>query len=84
MTASLIKGQRMARKQYQPEVENDDGWTEWIRPLDGYKMACCDCDLVHNLQFDVDEEGRVIFRASRNVRSTAQLRRHSKLNTSQR
>jgi len=25
---------------------------EWIRPIrNGYKMACCDCGLVHRLDF---------------------------------
>lgn len=61
---------------FRREVEGDDGWSDWIHPLPGYKMACCDCGLVHNLEFDINDLGQVIFRASRNVRSTAQMRRH--------
>lgn len=29
-----------------------DGWSEWIVPvMDGYRIACCECGLVHNMQF---------------------------------
>lgn len=35
---------------------NSDGWTDDIFPImDGYKMACCDCGLVHNIRFSVFE-----------------------------
>ena len=59
--------------------EGDDGWTEWIRPTpqNKYQMACCDCGLVHTLQFMVDH-GEAVFRAKRNNRSTALVRRHMK------
>ena len=34
----------------------DDGWTAWIWPVpDGYRFRCCDCELVHVLQFRVDD-----------------------------
>lgn len=59
------------------EIEKD-GWSDWIHPLPGYKMACCDCCLVHNLEFRLDALGQINFRAQRNVRSTAQMRRHRK------
>lgn len=65
---------------YRKEVEGDDGWSDWIHPLPGYKMACCDCGLVHNLQFRIDDAAQINFRAQRNVRSTAQMRRHSSAN----
>jgi len=58
-----------------PEIENDDGWSDWIHPLEGYKISCCDCGLVHSLQFRIDDIGRINFRASRNPRSTGQVRR---------
>ncbi len=39
--------------------ENEDGWSDWINPIKGYKMACCDCKLVHVLEFKVlDPEGQ--------------------------
>lgn len=60
---------------YRAEVETSDGWTRWIQPvIRGYKMACCDCGLVHSLNFRVSG-GRVQFQASRNARATGQKRR---------
>jgi hypothetical protein len=49
---------------------------EWIepKPQQGYKMACCDCGLVHRLNFDV-VDGKVQFQAFRDNRATAQRRR---------
>lgn len=52
----------------------------WIVPhMKGYKMACCDCGLVHKLVFRVVEhkgKWKVIFKAYRDNRSTAVMRRH--------
>lgn len=44
-------------------VENEDGWTDFIEPqdLENYKIACCDCGLVHKLQIViavVERDGR--------------------------
>jgi hypothetical protein len=60
------------------EYAVDNGWSDWIYPvMKGYKMACCDCGLVHDLEFRIVENGkRVEFRARRNNRSTGQIRRH--------
>ncbi len=45
---------------------------EWIRPArKGYRMACCDCGLVHVVDFS----RAVRFRASRDKRATAARRR---------
>jgi hypothetical protein len=34
------------------ETEGDDGWSRWIQPIMyGYKLACCDCGLVHTTEF---------------------------------
>lgn len=39
---------------YPVMIELDDGYSEWIQPeMDHYRMACCDCGLVHNMQFKV-------------------------------
>jgi hypothetical protein len=54
--------------------ELNDGWTKWVRPKPVYMLACCDCGLVHNLQFDVTSRGRVVFRAQRNPTETEALR----------
>ena len=43
----------------------------------GFKMACCDCGLVHKLDFKI--EGKTLFmKGERDNRSTGQLRRHRK------
>lgn len=39
---------------YKKMIERADGWCDWLFPLHlGYKMACCDCGLVHDMQFQV-------------------------------
>lgn len=56
-------------------VTDEDGWTEWVQPIRrGYKMRCCDCRLVHEMQFRV-KDGRAQFRARRHERATAASRR---------
>lgn len=36
------------------EKEVCDGWSRWVAPvMDGYKMCCCDCGLVHEMDFVV-------------------------------
>lgn len=60
---------------YTEEVAGD-----WIQPIRrGYKMACCDCGLVHRLNFRVvsNKRGKFIqFQAFRDNRATGQIRRH--------
>ncbi|MDP1890515.1 MAG: hypothetical protein Q8K55_06435 [Gemmatimonadaceae bacterium] len=52
---------------------------EWVLPVrKGYKLACCDCALVHDVDFRV-KGGRIQFRVRRNNRSTAMMRRHKGL-----
>lgn len=51
---------------------------EWVQPIrKGYRMACCDCGLVHTMDFRV-HGGAIQFRAYRNERSTAAMRRERK------
>lgn len=51
---------------------------EWVQPIDrGYKMACCDCGLVHRMNFRI-YEGKIQFQAFRDKASTGQIRRHMK------
>lgn len=53
------------------------GWSKWIAPRrSGYRLACCDCGLVHNMQFRVVDK-QIQFRAQRNARATGQIRRHA-------
>lgn len=73
-------------------IERANGWTDWQFPLmKGYRMACCDCGLVHDMEFEVHKVTkqldadlfetklvsgyRVRFKARRNNRSTAAMRR---------
>ena len=73
----------MAR--YRQLIENENGWTKWIAPLHGghgrrnYHLACCDCGLVHKVQFRIikSSSGRasqVHFRMSRQAKATAAMR----------
>lgn len=60
---------------YKPKEDEQTGWTEWQRPIRrGYKMCCCDCGLVHDVDFRVIKR-RAEFRVRRNNRSTAAVRR---------
>ena len=68
--------ERLPMPKFRQEIEGDDGWTDWIHPLGGYKISCCDCGLVHDLEFRLDDNHRLNFRARRNPRSTGQVRRH--------
>lgn len=37
---------------YHQEVEGKNGWCRWVPvKMRGYKLACCDCGLVHDTQF---------------------------------
>ena len=42
-----------------------------------YKLACCDCGLVHDVVFVV-EDGKLGMAAMRNNRATGQRRRHQR------
>lgn len=54
-----------------PEVEG----TEWFHlPRGGMRIACCDCNLVHDLDYR-KRGGRIEIRMARNERATAALRR---------
>lgn len=40
-------------------VEREDGWSDWIQPvMDGYRMVCCDCGLVHEMKFRALRRGK--------------------------
>lgn len=54
----------------------EDG--EWVRPkMRGYKIACCDCGLVHKVNFKITKIG-IMLQVFRDNRSTGQVRRHMK------
>lgn len=49
---------------------------EWVLPVaDGYQMECCDCGLVHTVDFRVID-GRAQMRMRRDNRATLMKRRH--------
>ena len=49
---------------------------QWVQPVrKGYKMECCDCGLVHVLDFRLVKH-RIQIRAERDNRATAAKRRH--------
>ena len=62
------------------EEPDADGWSRWIQPVErGYRMSCCDCSLVHEMDFRVsDDGGRAQFRVKRHVRATAAMRAHDR------
>lgn len=62
---------------YDEHPVDAEGWTKYIKPImKGYKIACCDCGLVHKFEFKIIR-GRVFYRAARDNRATAAKRRKS-------
>ena len=58
------------------KYEHIDGWVQPVR--NGYRIMCCDCGLVHRIDFRTVEgpSGRVIqYRSRRDERATGQARR---------
>jgi hypothetical protein len=48
---------------------------EWIRVTKrGYREQCCDCGLVHRLNFRVDSDGRIFVQTFRDGRATGGAR----------
>lgn len=55
----------MKSKRIRVEKEEADGWSRWVQPVTrGYLLACCDCSLVHRLNFRI-YKGRIQFKAQR-------------------
>lgn len=50
-------------------------FTTWIKPnMKKYLLSCCDCNLVHELQFKI-EGTKVLYRAKRAIKHTKQRRK---------
>lgn len=69
----------MAR--YRQEFAEKGRWSRWVQPKrKSYKLACCDCGLVHDMEFrlmpSLNGGKHIHFRVARNNRSTALIRRH--------
>lgn len=62
----------------QEHAEGPRGFTRWIQPnMPKYLIACCDCNLVHEMQFKVVGVRKKIvhFRVRRSDGYTAKLRK---------
>ena len=69
----------MRLKHFRTEKEGDNGWSRWVQPVErNYPMSCCDCGLVHRMEFRVLRE-RVQFRAQRAPAYTSRERKRTKL-----
>ena len=73
----------MKKRNYKKIEAGPNGWSNWQSPIHGhgkrnYRFACCDCGLVHEMQFRI-KIGRyvdsVVFRVTRNNKATAAMRR---------
>lgn len=62
-------------RRYLTHPVDEDGWTEWIAPEPDYRIRCCDCSLVHDVEHRV-VKGSVQLRFRRNERATAASRRN--------
>lgn len=76
----MRRGVRITGRKYpKPEMEGTRGWTKWIQPHRRiYRIACCDCSLVHDMQFALEKRGKrawIFFRVRRNQRATGAMRR---------
>lgn len=74
----------MTKRLYRTEYETENGWSEWIHPLPGYRFSCCDCGLVHEMELATEAKHgkKLLFRARRDNRATAGVRRGAAMRVS--
>jgi hypothetical protein len=49
---------------------------EWIEPpRRGFKEQCCDCGLIHRMNFRINAHGRIEIQCFRDARATAAVRK---------
>lgn len=60
----------MKKKIHHHLQPNWNGWTDWTKLFNKITMACCDCGLAHDLNFKVNKQGKVFWRAKRNKNET--------------
>ncbi len=66
----------MSKKRQKPNRQSQSDYYqvhdgEWIEPpLRGFREQCCDCGLVHRLNFRINDRGRVEFQSFRDARAT--------------
>ena len=63
----------MSKRKYLPVKAGQKVRLEWENT--DYKMACCDCNLVHRMRFTLEGD-TMVMQGWRDNRATAQLRRH--------
>ena len=52
---------------------------EWIEvPMRGFKEQCCDCALIHRLNFRINAKGKLEMQTFRDPRATAGARKNFK------
>lgn len=52
---------------------------EWIQvPMRGYKEQCCDCALIHRMNFRLTTKGKIEIQTFRDGRATSGARKHFK------
>lgn len=52
---------------------------EWIQvPKRGFKEQCCDCGLIHRLNFRITDDGKIEIQTFRDARATNGARKHFK------
>lgn len=52
---------------------------KWFNPGSTFVMKCCDCDLVHTVDFKLDGKGVLQMRATADEKETARLRAKNKI-----
>ena len=62
----------------EPQQEVEDGWCDWVCPKPkGYLMQCCDCELIHEVDFRVvryESEDSEVYEAVADPNLQAQMR----------
>lgn len=65
----------MPRSGFEPYWPAGNG--QWVIPRKrGWKLACCDCGLVHTVDFTTTKHGAISARFRRDERATKELRDH--------
>jgi len=50
---------------------------EWFKVKRIHRLMCCDCKLVHDVQFRLGKNNQIEMKATRNNRATGQTRRYA-------
>ena len=73
--------------QCEPQEALEDGWCDWVCPKPrGYLMQCCDCELIHEVDFRVvryESEDSEVYEVvdDHNLEAQMRLRRRDDLST---